>query len=281
MCVKMKFYIILILVLILIITFILCLRYSLIIKAIKSRSVFFQELLKLNHFYSPLFLKLKSIYVITHKCNSLAQFRNNNNVEATIKYLCEIIEPDENIWKDKYAKALQNSKVFDTYMQKFKDLQILYWGASYKAIKKKTIFLTEKQYKKWEERYCESFLLNPVRSLTIQFILFYTSPAGRAHYEKEFIFKDNYINDLLFSKIQERQEWKESKQYQRSLMTYSKRYDIMKRDHFQCQLCGRTQADGVKLEVDHIIPVSKGGKTVDENLRTLCNECNRGKSNKL
>lgn len=32
--------------------------------------------------------------------------------------------------------------------------------------------------------------------------------------------------------------------------------------------------------VDHIIPVAKGGKTVPKNLRTLCNVCNLGKSDK-
>lgn len=40
-------------------------------------------------------------------------------------------------------------------------------------------------------------------------------------------------------------------------------------------------SEGVTLEVDHIIPVSKGGKTVMTNLQALCWDCNRGKSNKL
>lgn len=61
------------------------------------------------------------------------------------------------------------------------------------------------------------------------------------------------------------------------------RYDILKRDGFKCQLCGRkpTKDNDVTLEVDHIIPVSKGGLTIPENLRCLCRDCNRGKSNKL
>lgn len=66
---------------------------------------------------------------------------------------------------------------------------------------------------------------------------------------------------------------------ERLKMTQALRYFILKRDNFTCQLCGRTPADdGVKLEVDHIIPVSKGGKTIESNLRTLCYDCNRGKS---
>ena len=64
-------------------------------------------------------------------------------------------------------------------------------------------------------------------------------------------------------------------------MTRSKRYDILKRDNFECKLCGRKAEDGIELEVDHIIPVSKGGKTVGNNLQTLCYDCNRGKKAKL
>ena len=37
----------------------------------------------------------------------------------------------------------------------------------------------------------------------------------------------------------------------------------------------------VKLHVDHIKPVSKGGKTELSNLRTLCERCNLGKSDKF
>jgi 5-methylcytosine-specific restriction endonuclease McrA len=35
------------------------------------------------------------------------------------------------------------------------------------------------------------------------------------------------------------------------------------------------------LEVDHVVPVSKGGLSTPEDLQTLCWRCNRTKSNKL
>ena len=68
---------------------------------------------------------------------------------------------------------------------------------------------------------------------------------------------------------------------QRRLMTDSLRYDVMRRDGFRCQLCGTTAKDGYKLHVDHIIPVSKGGRTEMQNLRTLCERCNMGKGAKI
>lgn len=55
------------------------------------------------------------------------------------------------------------------------------------------------------------------------------------------------------------------------------RYRILQRDNSTCQRCGRTPADGVKLHVDHKVPVDFGGRTEDENLWVLCQECNEGK----
>lgn len=57
----------------------------------------------------------------------------------------------------------------------------------------------------------------------------------------------------------------------------AKRYAVLKRDGFQCVLCGASGATA-KLEVDHEIPVAKGGASDMSNLRTLCFNCNRGKS---
>lgn len=56
------------------------------------------------------------------------------------------------------------------------------------------------------------------------------------------------------------------------------RFDIFKRDLFTCQYCGKNPPS-VVLEIDHIIPVSKGGSNEIDNLLTSCFECNRGKTN--
>ena len=68
---------------------------------------------------------------------------------------------------------------------------------------------------------------------------------------------------------------------QRALMTDALKQQVKERDHYTCQCCGKVMRDGVGLQIDHIIPVSKGGKTVLSNLQVLCSRCNGSKSNKM
>ncbi|MBR3876040.1 MAG: HNH endonuclease [Clostridia bacterium] len=70
---------------------------------------------------------------------------------------------------------------------------------------------------------------------------------------------------------------------QRALMTNKLRESIKKRDNFTCCNCKNSiyTEPNLLLEIDHIIPVSKGGYTVEDNLQTLCWKCNRVKSNKM
>jgi len=58
------------------------------------------------------------------------------------------------------------------------------------------------------------------------------------------------------------------------------RFQVMRRDGFRCRICGRSPAShpGVQLDIDHIVPWSKGGETAIGNLQTLCSDCNQGKA---
>lgn len=52
---------------------------------------------------------------------------------------------------------------------------------------------------------------------------------------------------------------------------------VFERDDFTCQYCGER---GVRLECDHVHPVSKGGTDHTDNLVTACFSCNRSKRDK-
>ncbi len=124
----------------------------------------------------------------------------------------------------------------------------------------------------------------PVLDVKLKVTAEYTSPHGRNHYYYGLIYTYWHIAKYLPIAVREYEqmtEYQRSAAAERAKMTDGLRYDIMKRDGFRCQLCGATASDGVTLHIDHIIPVSKGGKTVPSNLRTLCSRCNMGKKDKL
>jgi len=61
------------------------------------------------------------------------------------------------------------------------------------------------------------------------------------------------------------------------------RLQVLSRDKFRCIFCGRSPATDVNviLHIDHITPFSKGGKSVLDNLQTLCSNYNLGKSDQI
>jgi len=63
----------------------------------------------------------------------------------------------------------------------------------------------------------------------------------------------------------------------RTGLTSKAKYRIRNRDGHRCQSCGKGPNDKVKLVVDHKVPVDCGGSHKDENLWTLCQDCNGGK----
>jgi len=64
-------------------------------------------------------------------------------------------------------------------------------------------------------------------------------------------------------------------------INYRLRYMILTRDKYTCRSCGASPVKDstVSLEIDHIIPWSKGGRTELSNLQVLCSKCNSGKAN--
>ena len=135
-----------------------------------------------------------------------------------------------------------------------------------------------------EKGLCKKSKLNPQLTTSVYIKATYTSPKGRNSYYKERRYSYSSLVSI-FNEYVKLKKQKEEYSYQvkieRAKMSDSLRYDVLRRDGFKCQICGVTAQEGAKLHVDHIIPVSKGGKTILSNLRTLCDRCNMGKSAKI
>jgi hypothetical protein len=55
------------------------------------------------------------------------------------------------------------------------------------------------------------------------------------------------------------------------------RREVFIRDHYTCQYCGRQSGD---LTIDHVVPKSKGGQHVWDNVVSACKPCNHRKGGK-
>lgn len=114
------------------------------------------------------------------------------------------------------------------------------------------------------------------------YIFRYISPGGNSKMECKIEFNVsnlisfiNYLSDIV--------EFRKSVKFQRQLMTPELREKVKSRDNYTCKHCGISINDEphLLLEVDHIIPIAKGGITAEENLQTLCWYCNRHKGTKI
>lgn len=110
----------------------------------------------------------------------------------------------------------------------------------------------------------------------------YISPGGNKRQSVNVPLDEDRI-DYFVKYLSDTLEKRSKAKYQRSLMTKAFRESIKERDDYTCQSCRNSTYNepNLLLEIDHIIPISKGGLSVEDNLQTLCWRCNRSKSNKI
>lgn len=118
-------------------------------------------------------------------------------------------------------------------------------------------------------------------TLTVEYKFSYTSAGGMAQRSFTVPMTEEHITELIKT-LENKLTLKEMAKEQRGLMTKRLRERIKERDDYTCCNCLNStyEEPNLLLEIDHIVPVSKGGLTVESNLQTLCWRCNRAKSNK-
>lgn len=118
--------------------------------------------------------------------------------------------------------------------------------------------------------------------LNVEYKFTYTSDGGMAQRSFTIPMDEENIIELI-SRLESKLSLQAQTKEQRALMTTKLRTYIKARDNFTCCQCGNsTKAEpNLLLEVDHIVPISKGGLTIEDNLQTLCWKCNRSKGAKL
>lgn len=110
----------------------------------------------------------------------------------------------------------------------------------------------------------------------------YVSAGGNSSLRCDIVLNIQNLDKFVVY-LNESVQFRKSVAGQRSLMTSSLREKIKSRDKFTCQICSISTDDerNLLLEIDHIVPLSKGGMTSEDNLQTLCWRCNRSKGAKI
>lgn len=137
--------------------------------------------------------------------------------------------------------------------------------------------MKEEDYKKCQKIIYEENKIIIEPNFLLLFYINYSSKKGIVKDKKYKTYDKNSFSTLSheYFELKKNKKFNEiSSCVERSKMSENLRYDILKRDNFKFQICGAIAKDGAKLQVDHIIPVSKGGKIEKSNLRTLCSRCN-------
>jgi len=118
--------------------------------------------------------------------------------------------------------------------------------------------------------------------LTVEYRFSYTSNGGLVQRSFTVPMTEETIAELI-KVLENKLTASAFAKEQRTMMTKKLREFIKKRDNFTCCNCRNSIyiEPNLLLEIDHIIPVAKGGQTVEDNLQTLCWKCNRTKRDKI
>ena len=130
-----------------------------------------------------------------------------------------------------------------------------------------------------EEKLLKKKEKTPVDPFTVKVTLYLTNINGYWREKKKAVFSIEDIREIILKLkdktnngfYRDQQTWDAICRVERGKVSNKMRFSIYRRDGYRCCKCHRRTDD---LEIDHIIPISKGGKSTYENLQTLCHRCN-------
>lgn len=203
----------------------------------------------------------------------------DNARKEPFKYVCKYFGvPASEESLEKFEEILNNFEAAEDGKKSLKHEQ----SSIMEGIKKDIPFLIRKFCGKRLER---ELGFEPIDFSTVYFpryVFKYTSSGGNASTQCDIVMDISNLNKFV-EYLSSRIRFKQSVAGQRALMTSRLRQKIKERDGYTCCQCGLSteQEPNLLLEIDHIIPLSKGGLTTESNLQTLCWRCNRSKGAKV
>ena len=232
---------------------------------VKKHSISIQTLNSINSNYK--FISIPS-FDMRHDYDNDNFFENISCRDYLIYQLQyqqkEVAYAINNTWK--------NKKMFEQYLEEIKEKCAL--NNFDTDNKPKNL----KRLAKYEQKVFLKTCLNPTVSFSIKVRLVSKKMNGVTRDSKSKSFEQaeimSIIRDLNNKKgnfYTNEKIWDAICRVERGKVSNKMRFAIYQRDGYRCRCCGRRTKD---LEIDHIIPIAKGGKSTYNNLQTLCHRCN-------
>lgn len=172
-----------------------------------------------------------------------------------------------------------NRKLFKTYMDEIKQVLKFY------EYDEEITLRNEAKLLACEKKLYKKLLKKPILNYYVTVELVLTKMNNQVLSRKSNTFNEDELKDILKrldnkldGRYQDESIWESISKIERAKVSNKMRFAVYERDHYRCQKCGRKTKD---LEIDHIFPISKGGKTEFNNLQTLCHDCNVKKSDTI
>ena len=242
-------------------------------KKVESSSLKIQELKELNKQIG--FNNIKEVICIKKHYDNKS---NYNKIEPAYLMSAELRNNMEHYAK--YIHLLQENRDKEIVYARNVDLVF----SKQHNIDYVSLDISEANYVKREARIFNKLVLHPSTDCRFEVVMSYSSPKGKVNLSKSSVFNFDQLvvsfNSISRSYL-DRKTYSNLAKVERGEVSDSLRYDVLNRDGFRCVVCGASSNEGARLHVDHIIPIAKGGKSEIGNLRTLCERCNMGKSDKI
>lgn len=255
----------------LVVFIVFCIIYKDYESFVLNHSILLKNVKKVNSKYN--FNTIKSFHM-KHSYDNEDYF-NNVSPKDYLTYQLQFIQYDV---KKNIRDVFENLNNYDLYVADIKDITCFY---NYDVDVTKKF---RKLLQNIENKLYDKSLLKPIIDFRIKVDLVLTNINGSFKRSKHEEFNVEIIEDIIYrlndkynGRFNDKSIWDSVSIVERAKVSNKMRFAVYKKDNNRCVKCGSRY----NLEVDHIMPIAKGGKTTFNNLQTLCKRCNGLKSDTI
>ena len=228
---------------------------------------------RINYEYRPMFKKVEH-FQMTHSYDNI-DFYSETSCKDYLTY--QLVYEQKDI-RQALKDTLYNKNLYGLYIKDIEKKCSLGKFDNDVLTKNKELLLSK------EKKLFEKNQIIAQTTFSIPVRLNRTNINGVYQTSKHEVFFAEEIKDILNKLSQKngnfylnREVWDSICRVERGKVSHKMRFAIFERDHHRCRRCGSTY----NLEIDHIIPIAKGGKSTYNNLQTLCHRCNKANGSDL